>query len=87
MARRQAKLDYKDLKKLGVVLKRAVYFILCMGKRADGLIYTEMGMMRQLMSASVVKELENNGYGGEQLSFFDAAPTLEDRVKCLTGEM
>ncbi|MBR4097436.1 MAG: putative DNA modification/repair radical SAM protein, partial [Oscillospiraceae bacterium] len=85
-ARRQAKLDYKDLKKLGVVLKRAVYFILCMGKRAEGLVVTETGMMRQLMSASVVKELENSGYG-EQLSFFDTAPTLEDRVKCLTGEM
>ncbi len=90
MARRQAKLDYPDLKKLGVVLKRAVYFIICMGKRADGLVYTETGMMRQLMSASVVKQLENNGYSGEQLSFFDAenaVPTLEDRVKCLTGEM
>lgn len=86
-ARRQAKLDYKDLKKLGVVLKRAVYFILCMGKRAEGLIVTETGMMRQLMSASVVKELENNGFSGEQLSFFDTEPTLEDRVKCLTGEM
>jgi putative DNA modification/repair radical SAM protein len=85
-ARRQAKLDYKDLKKLGVVLKRAIYFILCMGKRAEGLVVTETGMMRQLMSASVVKELENNGYG-EQLSFFDTTPTLEDRVKCLTGEM
>lgn len=90
VARRQTKLDYGDLRKLGVVLKRAVYFILCMGKRAEGLVVTETGMMRQLMSASVVKELENNGFAGEQLSFFDdgkAMPTLEDSVKCLTGEM
>ena len=89
-ARRQTKLDYNDLRKLGVVLKRAVYFILCMGKRADGLVVTETGMMRQLMSASIVKELDRSGFSGEQLSFFDAeksGPTLEDTVKCLTGEM
>ena len=31
-ARRGAELDYGDLKKIGVVLKRAVYFITCKGK-------------------------------------------------------
>ena len=88
-ARRQAKLDYCDLKKLGVVLKRANYFIICKGKRAEGLIITETGMMRQLMSASTVKELENKGFG-EQLSLFDTPnkqPTMEDTLKCLTGQM
>ncbi len=97
-ARRQAKLDYADLRKLGVVLKRANYFILCLGKRAEGLIVTETGIMRQLMSASTVKDLEQKG-GFEQLSFFEsekpasilpalpALPTVEDTVKCLTGEM
>ncbi len=97
-ARRQAKLDYADLRKLGVVLKRANYFILCLGKRAEGLIVTETGIMRQLMSASMVKDLEQKG-GFEQLSFFEsekpasilpalpALPTVEDTVKCLTGEM
>ncbi len=88
-ARRQAKLDYCDLKKLGVVLKRANYFIICKGKRADGLIITETGMLRQLMSASTVKELENKGFG-EQLSLFDTPnkqPTMEDTLKCLTGQM
>ncbi len=97
-ARRQAKLDYPDLRKLGVVLKRANYFILCLGKRAEGLIVTETGIMRQLMSASTVKDLERKG-GFEQLSFFadekpesilpalPTLPTVEDTVKCLTGEM
>lgn len=94
-ARRQAKLDYPDLRKLGVVLKRANYFILCLGKRAEGLIVTETGIMRQLMSASTVKDLEQKG-GFEQLSFFanekpasllPSLPTVEDTVKCLTGEM
>ncbi|MDE6132557.1 MAG: putative DNA modification/repair radical SAM protein [Oscillospiraceae bacterium] len=94
VARRQSKLDYSDLGKLGVVLKRAVYFILCGGKRAEGLIVTEAGIMRQLMSASTVKELEQKGNFGEQLSFFDdrknseaVLPSMEDAVKCLTGEM
>lgn len=90
-ARRQTKLDYNDLRKLGVVLKRANYFILCNGKRAEGLIVTETGIMRQLMSASTVKALEQQGSFGEQLSFFDneknTLPTLEDTLKCLTGEM
>ena len=92
-ARRYATLGYNDLKKLGVVLKRADYFILCSGKRAEGLIVTENGMMRQLMSASTVKQLQNNFYDtGEQLSFFDnekqaALPTAEDAIKCITGEM
>lgn len=88
-ARRHAKLDYADLRKLGVVMKRAVYFILCLGKRAEGLKITEAGMMRQLMSASVVKKLDEYG-GGEQLSMFDekkALPTMEDALKCLTGEL
>lgn len=94
VARKQSKLDYPDLGKLGVVLKRAVYFILCSGKRAEGLIVTEAGIMRQLMSASTVKELEQKGNFGEQLSFFDdkknseaVLPSMEDAVKCLTGEM
>ncbi len=89
-ARRQTKLDYADLRKLGVVMKRAVYFILCLGKRADGLVVTEAGIMRQLMSASVVRGLEEKNFSGTQLSFFDAAqtePTMEDTLKCLTGEM
>jgi predicted DNA-binding helix-hairpin-helix protein len=31
-ARRSGRLGYEDLKKIGVILKRAVYFILCDGK-------------------------------------------------------
>ena len=90
-ARKQTKLDYDDLRKLGVVVKRANYFILCNGKRAEGLVVTETGIMRQLMSASTVKKLEQQGSFGEQLSLFDdeksPLPTVEDTIKCLTGEM
>ena len=37
MARRYSALDFPQLKKLGVVLKRAQYFLLCGGKRPPGL--------------------------------------------------
>ena len=90
-ARRQTSLDYADLKKLGVVLKRAVFFILCKGKRADGLIITDAGMMRQLMSADTVRKISDSTFGTEQLSLFETPklllPTMEDMRKCLTGEI
>ena len=35
-ARRMGRLDFRDLKKLGVVMKRAVYFITCSGRMMEG---------------------------------------------------
>ena len=95
LARKTAKLDYKALKKLGVVLKRAQYFILCCGKQIEGLKITESAVMRSLISESNIKTLENNGisFGNEtrQLSLFDdntsSEPTLEDLRKCITGQI
>ncbi|HEY3424107.1 MAG TPA: putative DNA modification/repair radical SAM protein, partial [Negativicutes bacterium] len=48
-ARRTATLQFSDLKKLGVVLKRAQYFITCGGK-VDGLKITQDAVMRSLLS-------------------------------------
>ena len=95
LARKTAKLDYKALKKIGVVLKRAQYFILCCGKQIEGLKITESAVMRSLISESNIKTLENNGisFGEEmrQLSLFDdntsSEPTLEDLRKCITGQI
>lgn len=88
-ARKTAKLGFDDLKKLGVVLKRAQYFILCCGRQQYGLVITPTAVMRQLMSASTVKKLD--GFQDmEQLSLFDdkpQQPTIEDYRKCLTGQM
>lgn len=91
-ARQTGALNFDGLKKLGIVLKRAQYFIVCSGKKADGLKITESAVMRELMSASCVKHLDEMGnYRPEaamQLSLFDAAdPTKEDFQKCLTGQM
>lgn len=90
-ARRNCTLDFAALKKLGVVLKRAQYFLLCNGRRPDGLIVNENTIATHLMSDSTVKQLSAEGVyfndEPEQLSFFDQQPTLEDMQKCLTGQM
>jgi putative DNA modification/repair radical SAM protein len=73
-ARRYANLDFSDLKKIGVVLKRAVYFITCKGKMmyhtrmeegyiTRNLMYQERPM-QMLLSDGTVQTYE-------QLSLFD----------------
>ena len=42
---------FEDLKKLGVVMKRAQYFIVCKGKVIDGLHFTQDGILRGLITA------------------------------------
>jgi len=71
-ARRMGILDYQDLKRIGVVLKRAIYFITCKGKQMYPLKIEEDFITRQLLG---VKEklpehlTENVTY--KQLSLFD----------------
>ncbi len=50
-ARRGGTLYHEDLKKLGVVMKRAQYFIICKGKTIDGLHFTQDSVLRALISA------------------------------------
>jgi putative DNA modification/repair radical SAM protein len=50
MARKNQSLDFEDLKKLGVVLKRAKYFILCKGKKFDSLSFHKTDVLQALMS-------------------------------------
>ncbi|MGG6313898.1 putative DNA modification/repair radical SAM protein [Paenibacillus macerans] len=49
-ARRTSRLDFHGLKKLGVVLKRAQYFITCSGRRLEGLKVNESTILRSLLS-------------------------------------
>ena len=76
-ARRTANLDYADLKKLGVVLKRAIYFITCSGKTMHGLTLNEKAVYQNL-SAGSRREAYRIGEAGAayQLSFLSD----EDRV-------
>ena len=82
-ARRYAALDFDALKKLGVVLKRARYFILCSGKSISPLPTDN--------PAVIAGAVSDRGFSPrelappEQLSLF--APTKEDGVKCLTGQI
>jgi predicted DNA-binding helix-hairpin-helix protein len=50
MARKSAVLDFKDLKRMGIVLKRAVYFITCNGRTMYQIKMDEDFITRQLIS-------------------------------------
>lgn len=45
-ARRTTSLTFQDLKRLGVVLKRAQYFLLCKGKMMEGVKVSEDMVLR-----------------------------------------
>ncbi|WP_040948491.1 putative DNA modification/repair radical SAM protein [Gorillibacterium massiliense] len=84
-ARKTGSLDFTGLKKLGVVLKRAQYFITCRDKGLEGLRISQHSLLRALISETGIKRLEDQP---EQLSFFDESlVTREDAVKCLTGQI
>ena len=70
-ARRLGTLDFADLKKLGVVLKRAVYFITCNGKTMYPIRIEEESIARNLLDSreKLPQEVRNLGY--RQLSLFD----------------
>ena len=84
-ARRQAKLDHKGLKKLGVVLKRASYFITCNGKMQCRLRTDEPAVLAGILRDRGLPQGGIQPETPEQLSLFN--PTKEDAVKCLTGQL
>lgn len=68
-ARRTGRLRFEDLQKMGVVLKRAQFFILCGGQMRPGLRFTAETLTRQLQA------VEQNALpvsAAPQLSLFDA---------------
>jgi putative DNA modification/repair radical SAM protein len=76
-ARRNFSLNFEILKKLGIILKRAQYFILCSGKAVEGLNMERDVIMRALMSKGSADRYYRNFASGEkqeQLSFFDKLP-------------
>ena len=82
-ARRYAALDFDALKKLGVVLKRARNFIPCGGKSISPLPTDNPAVIAGAVSDRGFSQRELAP--PEQLSLF--APTKEDGVKCLTGQI
>ena len=69
-ARRQGRLDYTSLKRMGVVLKRAVYFITCEGRQMYPLRMDEDFILHNLLS-SERNERGTAGVSYRQLSLFD----------------
>ncbi len=102
-ARRYAVLDFDALKKLGVVLKRAKYFIVCCGKNISPLPMDNPAVIAGAVSERGFAPLDHAP--PEQLSLFSPAkeerprlpfsgskaalltPTREDSLKCLTGQI
>ena len=85
-ARRDRSLDFDGLRRIGVVLKRAQYFITCRGRMREGLRISQEHLLRGLVSERCAADLP--GMQPAQLSLFDPPRlTQEDVIKCLTGQM
>ena len=70
-ARRSSRLEYQHLKKIGVVLKRAIYFITCNGRQMYPLRIEENFITRQLLGIRENLPFEKDGVTYQQLSLFD----------------
>ena len=85
-ARRAGKLDWDDLKRIGVVLKRAQYFLLCKGRGLPGLAVTRQNTVKALIDGAPVAQ-------AEQLSLFGTedrprlAEVKEVAAECLASAM
>ena len=69
-ARRVGPLTFEGLKRLGVVLKRAQYFLTCSGRPLRGLHVTEDGLLRHLLALEAPATASQEPV---QLSLFDSA--------------
>ena len=72
-ARRSCNLDFENLKKLGVVLKRALYFITCSGKMMYPTKLEEDYIVRQLTEKEQRIRFGSDGMTYRQMSLFDDA--------------
>ena len=70
-ARRWGHIDFEDLKKMGVVLKRALYFITCSGKMMYPVRMDEDTITRNLLNTKERLPMGADGMTFRQLSLFD----------------
>lgn len=68
-ARRTTHLRFEDLKKLGVVLKRAQFFITCCGRMRSGLHFSAATLVQQL---AAIEQGQLPDETTQQLSLFDS---------------
>ena len=91
-ARRSARLQFADLKKLGVVMKRAVYFITCDGRMMYPTKLEEDYIVRNLTGARDRVQFGNDGMTYRQMTLFDdggflGRPTAEDELRVVSGQL
>lgn len=81
-------LSFDDLKKLGIVLKRAQYFITCGGKYYGDVAFKEDFIKKRLSPKVDLNYIENPKF--EQLTLFSGLPSLykpQDSFSSITGEL
>ncbi|MCM1136023.1 MAG: putative DNA modification/repair radical SAM protein [Clostridium sp.] len=76
-ARRSGSLDFQDLKKIGVTLKRALYFITCSGKMMYPTKLEEDYITRNLIGEKEKLPFSTDGMTYRQLSLFDDTEELQ----------
>jgi len=82
-ARRLGSLDFDMLKKMRIVLKRAVYFITCNGRTYEHVNMNENNIYSSLISHTSLAQLQSV----EQISLFNAPVTRDDLLMAVTGQM
>ena len=72
-SRKTTRLDYFDLKKMGVVLKRAQYFITCSGKMMEHMNVSEDMILSRMIgeAAGECRRIMDSEITYRQLSLFD----------------
>ncbi len=91
-ARKNGALRFEDLKKIGVVLKRALYFITCGGRMMYNTKVEEDYITRNLLNVAEKLPFDKDGMTYRQLSLFDdmkvaMPPRQEDLPKTVLGQI
>lgn len=91
-ARRSARLDFQDLKKMGIVLKRAIYFITCSGRMMYPTKLEEDYIVRNLTCDKDRIKFGSDGMTYKQMSLFDLGQfagdyTVKDRLQAVSGQI
>lgn len=91
-ARRSARLNFQDLKKIGVVLKRALFFLTCSGKMMYPTRLEEDYIVRNLTSEKDRVKFGSDGMTYKQMSLFDDSgitglPAIDDRLQVASGQL
>lgn len=91
-ARKQAVLDFADIKRMGVVLKRALYFITCSGRMMYKTKIEEDYITRNLLNLKEKIPIGANEVAFKQLSLFDDVhfnphPEIVDHMQSIYGQI